>query len=200
VPARAVTVGDLQPISAQPADLLCSIREERAAQHLACDAYKEYREPVSPITRLGKTRLAIRYTFVPSFSTWSVVRVEFTKSNGMSPVGSLTIKSTVDGKHGEAKKYAQSYRLSSDEASQILQSLDTQTAFASQSVNPRTRGCLDGMSMDVELADAKQYKWFSLTCLDEPDARQNTLYSLASVLISIVKAHADKSLGEFPGP
>ncbi len=194
--AHSDVLADPKPISARPANLLCSHHDETGVQFLACDAYKEYHESVSPITHIGKTTLAIRYTFVPSFSTWSVVRAELDGS----AAGWLTVKTEVNGKHGEAQQYVKTYPLTPAEAAQIVQTLDMEAAFSSASVNTRKGGCIDGTDMVVELANATRYKWFSLACGDEPDPRQESLNKLATVLISMVTAHADKSLGEFPGP
>jgi hypothetical protein len=215
VPDEVAHVQLLSPIASTPQNLLCSEPGERGMQFIACDAYKTYGEPISPVTQLGRTKLAIRFVWAPSFHTWSVVRVEIsTPTYGTShvatslPEGTLTVRTeTEDPGHNvrglmepDAKStIARTFKLRRDEVWLILETLNLHDVFSLPSTRDETESCLDGTDYVVEVAEVNRYHWALLTCRYKDDPRETNLYRLSSLLGLLVRAYVPQELPDFPG-
>jgi hypothetical protein len=199
----------LSPIASTPSSLLCEKPAERGTQYLACDAYKELGEPISPVTLLGSTKLAIRIVWVPSFHTWSVVRIELTTperakdelAHTFYPEGRLAIATEIDDntKPGGGVRFAKDYSLHRDDVWTILSTINARDFFTLPSVRPKARGCVDGTEYIVEMAEATRYHWALLSCFYKPDPRDKSLNRLISLLQLVVRAYAPRELSDFPG-
>jgi hypothetical protein len=205
----------LSPITAAPSNLLCTKPQEFGVQYLACDAYKDYGEPISPVTHLSSTKLAIRFMYIPSFHTWSVVRVEISTDNygkddsTAYPEGTITVLTqTEDGSHAIRRdraptakvSFVRTYKLQEDEVWLILLNVNLADAFALPSTRDETvGGCVDGTQYVIELAESTRYHWAVLSCRYKSDPREDSLYRLSSLLALIVRSYASQDLEKFPG-
>ena len=204
----------LAPITVAPSDLLCTKPQELGEQYLACEAYKAYGEPISPITHLSSTKLAIRFMYIPSFHTWSVVRVEISTGNygkdesTAYPEGTVTVLTqTEDGSHAirserepDAKTpFVRTYKLQEDEIELILLNVNLAEAFTVPTTPDNSHGCVDGTQYVVEIAENARYHWAALGCPFKNDPRQDSLYRLSSLLALIVRSYASRELENFPG-
>jgi len=199
----------LSPITSAPSNLLCDKPAERGVQYLACDAYKELGESISPVTQPGTTKVAIRIVWVPPFHTWSVVLVELTTpawakdklAHTFFPEGTLAVATDVDdhAKPGAGIRFAKHYTLRRDDVWTILSTINSADFFALPSIRPRAGECIDGTEYIVEMAEATRYHWVLLSCFYKPDPRDNSLNRLISLLQLVVRAYAPQELSDFPG-
>jgi len=194
------TVEKLPVVQTAPERLLCTAPKELGMQFIACDAFKKFGEPVSPVTALGSTNLAIRVTYIPSFSPWSVMRIEFAPrlTESGEAVG-LRAMLTVETTKGSGRKYARSVELSWEEMWLILQSVNLPDVFTLPNTNESTKmSCLDGIDYVIELAEQSRYHWVLLGCND-PDDPRKSLNPLVHMLGVIARAHDSEGLKDFPG-
>lgn len=197
------TVERLAPMQAVPSDVLCSHPVVGGGpQYIACDAFKEFGEPVSPVVHPGKTQLAIRVAYIPSFSPWSTIRVEFVPSvdgSGVLVPNTSVATATVSTTLERDRRYSKTFELTWDETYLLLKSIDLTAAFTLPNADEsKTHTCMDGTDYVVEFAEGSRYHWLYLGC-DDDDNPRTSLHPMVDLLGIIARAHDSEGLKDFPG-
>jgi hypothetical protein len=161
------------------------------------------------VTDLGHTKLALRFVYIPSFHTWSVVHVEIgTPDGGIYPEGTLTVRSETEDSEPKIRAlhevdanalFVRSFKLRLDEVWLILRTINIPDAFALPNTRPQSDGSVDGTDYVAEISESTRYHWALLGCQQSQDSREDSLDQLASLLGLIVRAHVGQELQGFPG-